>query len=110
MMGSAEEQGPDRRRGWRHVRVWLGAFLVAVLWSLLALVISILLTESPIGNEHPEGADFSTIAVYTFLTGAPATATVVRNERGFGRALGAALGLMWVVGVILLVIDSVTCC
>jgi hypothetical protein len=103
-------EGHEADRQPRRLREWVGAFLVAIVWSLLGLVISVLLTESPIGNEHPEGAGFPDIALYTFLTGAAALAMVVRNKRGFGRALGAALGLMWVVGVLLLVVDWATCC
>jgi len=107
-MGSVEGQGAGSQP--RRLREWLGAFLVAIVWGFLAFAISYLLTESPIGNEHPDGAGLPTIAVYTLLTGAPALAMVVRNERGFGRALGTALGLMWVVGVLLLVVDWATCC
>jgi len=106
-MGSSVGQGADRQP--RRLREWLGAFLVAIVWGFLAFAMSFLLTESPIGNEHPDGAGFPTIAVYTLLSGAPALA-MVRNERGFGRALGLALGLMWVVGVLLLVVDWATCC
>jgi hypothetical protein len=105
-MGSANRQGADRQVG--RLRLWLGAFLVAIPWSFLALVMSILLTESPIGNEHPEGAGAPTFAVYTFLTGVPALA-LVRTKGGWGRALGAALGVMWVVGVLLLVADWASC-
>jgi len=86
---------------------WLGVFLVGILWGCVAFVISVLPTA---GDEHPEDAGFpiGSILIYSFLTRAPEAALVGRAQRSMRRGLGAALGLMWVVGVLLMVVGWAT--
>jgi hypothetical protein len=108
--GSDKGQGEDRQpgRGYRRVAGWFGAFMAALLWSLLVFFF---IELGAFVNEDPEAAGFpiGSIVLFSVLMGLPAR-VLVRAELGFTRASGVALGFLWVVGVAFLVGDWATCC